>query len=194
MLSPGDVLSRVDSHLLRVLGEPFGRASVAFLGVPEIRILRFGPGADGIVSYVTLGTSGAPMSGATAVVEAAGPRAELTLSLRGVHNGVLRPLAVLASTPAAEGVVLAPGMSVDLGEPLWPGARFSSVLLDEPRGLVPDLSLGAGAAPVRFLPLVPLTAEEAAAKRVHGPEWLFELWHAQSIDLLDPERLAARLS
>lgn len=181
--------------MLAVLSEPSGRASVAFVGAPEMGVLRFGPDGDGVVSYVTLGASAAPMSGAVAdVVDPDGPRAELVLRVRGRHDEVLRPLAVLASTPVVEGLILSPGMSLDLGEPLWRGARFTSVLVDEPRGLLPDLSLPEGAQPVRFLPLVPLTIEEAAAKRVHGPERLFELWHAQSIDLLDPDRAAARLS
>ena len=33
---------------------------------------------------------------------------------------VLRPLAVLAASPQVEGVIVAPGASLDVGEPLWP--------------------------------------------------------------------------
>ena len=73
-----------------------------------------------------------------------GPRAELVLSVRAGladTDKVLRPLAVLAASPQVEGVVVAPGASLDVGEPLWPGAPFTSVLVAEPGGLVEDLEL-----------------------------------------------------
>ena len=38
-----------------------------------------------------------------------GPRAELVLSVSGPQDSVLRRLAVLAASPAVEGVVLVPG-------------------------------------------------------------------------------------
>lgn len=155
-------------------------------------MLRF-DGGD-VQTYVTVGCSALPMSGASAsVFDEDGPRAELLLSLRAAHDEVLLPMAVLASSPAVEGVVLTPGMSVEIGGPLWPGARFSSVLLDEPRGLVPDITIAGVLQPIRVLPVVPVTAEEAAAKKVHGPDWLFSRWHAEGVDLLAPDRPAARL-
>ena len=52
---------------------------------------------------------------------------------------MLRPLAVLAASPQVEGVVVAPGGSLDIGGPLWPGAPFPAVLVAEPGGLVEDL-------------------------------------------------------
>jgi hypothetical protein len=122
-----------------------------------------------------------------------GPRAELVLSVRGLHDTVLRRLAVLAASPAVEGVVLAPGSGLDLGEPLWDGSRFTAVLVGEPGGLVPDLPVGEGLQPVRFLPLLPMTPNEAAWKRVHGAAALEEAWLAGGIDLRDPERPEAPL-
>ena len=109
----------------------------------------------------------------------AGPRAELVLSVRAGladTDKVLRPLAVLAASPQVEGVVVAPGASLDVGEPLWPGAPFTSVLVAEPGGLVEDLELDAPLDPVRFLPLLPMTPNEAAWKRVHGAQALQERW------------------
>lgn len=189
-----DILAAVSARLVEVLGEPSGRASVAFVGAPEISVLRFGPDEDAVTTYVTVGCSALPMSGASAeVLDEDGPRAELVLSLRSPRDEVLRALAVLACSPVVEGVVLAPGMLLDLGGPLWPGARCSSVLLDEPRGLVPDIVIPAVPQPVRLLPALPLTSAEAAAKKVHGPDWLFDRWHAQSVDLLDPDRPAVLL-
>ena len=79
---------------------------------------------------------------------------------------MLRPLAVLAASPQVEGLVVAPGASLDVGGPLWPGAPFTSVLVAEPGGLVEDLELDAPMDPVRFLPLLPMTPNEAAWKRV----------------------------
>ncbi len=52
-----------------------------------------------------------------------------------------------------------PGLEV--GAPLWDRAPFQAVLVAEPGGLVPDLSLD-GDEPVRFLPLLPMTPGEAA--------------------------------
>jgi hypothetical protein len=128
---------------------------------------------------------------ATAVDPVRGPRAELLLSVRaGAVDtaGVLRPLAVLAASPQVEGVVVAPGNSLDVGEPLWPGAPFSAVLVGEGGGLVDDLVLAEPMDPVRFLPLLPMTANEAAWKRVRGAAALQERWLAAGTDLRDPLR------
>src|SRR5689334_14942186 len=99
-----------------------------------------------------------PMTDPSAeVVLTDGPRAELVLSVRGGRDSALRRLAVLAASPHVEGVVITSGAGLDLGEPLWDGARFTAVLVGEPGGLVPDLPIGAGQEPVRFLPLLPMT-------------------------------------
>ena len=107
---------------------------------------------------------------------------------------VLRPLAVLAASPQVEGVVVAPGASLDIGEPLWPGATFTSVLVAEPGGLVEDLELDAPLEPVRFLPLLPMTPNEAAWKRARGAEALQERWLRHGTDLRDPLREAVPLA
>jgi hypothetical protein len=125
-----------------------------------------------------------------------GPRAELILSVRaGLADTdlVLRALAVLAASPQVEGVVVAPGGSLDLGEPLWPGAPFSSVLVAEPGGLVADLELDAPLEPVRFLPLLPMTPNEAAWKRIKGAQELQERWLSHGTDLRDPRRQSVTL-
>ena len=101
------------------------------------------------------------------------------------------------STPctpvSVEGVVIAPGAGLDLGEPLWDDARFSAVLVAEPGGLVPDLELAPDLEPVRFLPLLPMTPSEAAWKRVHGAEALQEAWLREGTDLRDPDRAQVSL-
>ncbi|MQY16720.1 hypothetical protein SRB5_69220 [Streptomyces sp. RB5] len=186
-------------------GEPDARAAVTFLGADRIEVLRFlepggglGEGGGGktappLVRYVTLGMSAQPMTDPTATVAdpLRGPRAELVLTVRAGRadtDGVLRALAVLASTPQVEGLVVAPGASLDVGEPLWPGAGFTSVLVGEPGGLVEDLELDAPMEPVRFLPLLPMTPNEAAWKRVHGAAELEERWLRHGVDLRDPLR------
>ncbi|MEV7791591.1 suppressor of fused domain protein [Streptomyces sp. NPDC087512] len=195
-----DVLPLVEARLRTALGEPDARAAVTFLGTDRIEVLRFpagGPEGD-IVRYATLGMSAQPMSDPTAVLAdpVKGPRAELVLSVRaGVADTdkVLRPLAVLAASPQVEGVVVAPGASLDVGEPLWPGAPFTSVLVAEPGGLVEDLELDAPLDPVRFLPLLPMTPNEAAWKRVHGAQALQERWLTGGTDLRDPSRRSVPL-
>ncbi|WP_049573394.1 suppressor of fused domain protein [Streptomyces sp. SBT349] len=187
------VLARVEDRLRAVLGEPDARAAVTFLGTERIEVLRFpDPGAR-LVRYATLGMSGAPMADPTAPVAdpERGPRAELLLTLRSGRaptDAALRPLAVVAASPQVEGVVVAPGGSLDLGEPLWPGAPFTAVLIGEPDGTVPELVLPAPRDPVRYLPLLPMTGHEAAWQRAHGAAALSERWAHHGTDLADPTR------
>ena len=195
MPDPDSVLVGVEAHLVSVLGQDSGRAGVSFLGTERLDVLRFGPDDAGLVRYVTLGMSRAPMGDPGAeIVLADGPRAELVLSVTGLHDSVLRRLSVLAAAPSVEGVVVTPGAGLDLSEPLWDGARFTAVLIAEPGGLVPDLSIGDDVEPVRFLPVLPMTPNEAAWKRVHGAAALEERWLAQQLDLRDPARPEADLS
>lgn len=191
---PGyDVPALVEAHLGTVFGAASGRGSVTFVGAESVTVLRFGPDHEDVERYCSVGMSARPMADPldTAVDPVGGPRAELVLSVRGRRDGVLRGLAVLAASPAVEGVVVAPGASLDLGEPLWAGAGFFAVLVGSPGGLVPDLQLEAPYDDVRFLPLLPMTPAEAAWKRVHGAEALEERWLRDGVDLRDPHRKAA---
>lgn len=190
---PDSLLLLVEAHLLSVFGQDSGRAGVSFLGTERIDVLRFGPDPTGLVRYGSLGMSRHPMGDPGAeLVLSTGPRAELLLSVSRPQDTVLRRLAVLAASPAVEGVVIAPGAGLDLGEPLWDGARFTAVLVGEPGGLVPDLTLD-GEEPVRFLPLLPMTPSEAAWKRVHGAQALELRWLEAGTDLRDPGRAQAPL-
>ena len=192
-LDPDSVLLQVEAHLMAVLGQDSGRAGVSFLGAERIDVLRFGPDPEGLVRYVTLGMSRAPMGdpGAAVVLED-GPRAELLLSVQTLQDSVLRRLAVIAASPAVEGVVLEPGAGLDLGEPLWDGAPFTAVLVGDPGAFVPDVELpetdGTAHEPVRFLPLLPMTPNEAAWKRVHGAGALQTRWLEAGTDLRDARR------
>ncbi|MFR9724061.1 suppressor of fused domain protein [Streptomyces sp. MS19] len=191
------VLPLVEERLRAALGEPDARAAVTFLGTERVEVLRFTGG--GTVRYATLGMAAAPMADPAAVVAdpERGPRAELLLTFRAGAadtDRVLRPLAVLAASPVVEGVVVAPGASLDLGEPLWPGAPFTSVLVGDPGDPVPDLALPAPLDPVRFLPLLPMTPHETAWKRARGAEALRERWRAHGVDPRDPGRAGVPLS
>jgi len=189
-----DVVVRVEAHLVSHLGPSSGRAAVSFLGTDQVDVLRFGPDHDGLVRYATLGMSRHPMGDPGAdVVAHHGPRAELVLSLRGSQDTVLRRLAVLGASPSVEGVVVEAGAGLDLGEPLWDGARFTAVLVGEPGGLVPDIPLEDDES-VRVFPLLPMTPNEAAWKRVHGAAALQERWLAQGTDLREPGRREADLA
>lgn len=194
VVDPDSVLVAVEAHLLTVLGQDSGRAGVSFLGAERVDVLRFGPDPDATVRYCTLGMSRAPMGdpGASVVLEH-GPRAELLLTVRDLHDTVLRRLAALASSPSVEGLVVVPGASLDLGEPLWDDAPFHAVLVAEPGGHVPDLEVAEGEEPVRFLPLLPMTPNEAAWKRVHGAQALQQRWLDAGTDLRDPHRSSVRL-
>jgi hypothetical protein len=189
-----ELLAAVEARLISTFGEPDARAAVTFLGADRITVLRFVT-ADGLVRYATLGMSAAPMTDPAELVAdpVRGPRAELLLTVRGGRDEVLRPLATLAASPQVEGVIVAPGASLDLGAPLWTAAPFTSFLVAEPGGLVEDVPLPEPADPVRFLPLLPMTPNEAAHKRVHGAADLQERWLRHGTDLRDPQRRSVPL-
>jgi Suppressor of fused protein (SUFU) len=173
-------------------------ASVTFLGAEPIEVLRFHPGAAGVVHYVSLGCSRHPMVDPAAPVAdpQRGPRAEVVLRLRdpGPVSGLARSLAVVAATPAVDGVVLTPDALIDLGTPLWaqPSGRvpFTAVLLG--RSGIADLPLDPPCDPVRFLSATPITATEAAWVRLKGADAMREAWQSDGVDVLDVNRPAAQ--
>jgi len=186
------VLLAVEAVLVEHFGAVPARASVSFVGVDPIEVLRFEP-IPGERAYVSLGLARHPMTRADAAVQAVdGPRAELLLHLRDPADefaDVWRRLAVLAAAPAVEGVVYSPGMSVDLGEPLAAGSACTGVVLTEsPLGDVPT-----PAGPVTVLQAFPATSTELAWCRVRGAAALRERWDGQDVDALDLRRRAARL-
>jgi hypothetical protein len=174
-------------------------ASVTFLGVEPITVLRFGPdpraGLDGVVHYVSLGCARHPMTdpGAFAADPVRGPRAEVVVSLRSTAPtpGIARAVAILAATPAVDGVVLLPDALIDLGAAMWdqqPGhAPLSAVVLESSD--VPELTLPEPMDPVRFLRAVPITANEAAWIRLKGVDELRRTWEQDGTDTLDPLRV-----
>lgn len=188
----------VRTRLTQTLGGPIAEAGVTFLGARPLRIARIGPDPAGLVHYASIGTGEQPMHAPTAVVldPVRGPRAELLLSLSAARDEVLHTLAVLAATPQVEGLVLAAGTLLDLRRPLWPGSRFSGVLLAGSGCPVDDLDLAEaglpagsdGIEPVRFLPVLPITAAEAALARARGAQHLLDRWQATGTDLHDPDR------
>ena len=173
-------------------------ASVTFLGVERIDVLRFGPdhrdGFETVYHYVSLGCSRYPMSDGAAVVSdpVRGPRAEIALSLRvgAPADGLARSIAVVAATPAVEGVVLGAGALVDLSGPLWTAAPFTAVLLCTSE--IPDLALESPRDPVRFLSAVPVTQTEGAWVRLKGAEAMRQAWSYDRVDVLDPLRRAVQ--
>ena len=197
-----DPLAAVSGHLrahfasLGMDSEP-GIASVTFLGVERIDVLRFGPdlrrGLEGVFHHVTLGCSRYPMTDPSAPVAdpLLGPRAEVMLSLRSAHPnaGLARSLAVVAATPAVEGVVLRPDALVDLSGPLWDEAPFTAVLLGVSD--IGECELPAPREPVQFLSAVPITQTEGAWVRLKGAEAMRQAWTDDGVDVLDPLRPAS---
>lgn len=193
------VLDEVRAHLRAhferagIIGEP-DAASVTFLGTQSFDVLRFGPDGDGVAHYVSLGCSREPMTDPADVAAAEstgrGPRAEVVVALRGASpEGLARSVAVLAATPAVEGLVLTPDALVDLGTPLWRGAPFTAFLLG--RSDIDDVSLPAPYDPVAMLSAIPITATEAAWVRLKGAEAMRDAWRADGVDVLNPSRPAS---
>ncbi|GAB7068942.1 suppressor of fused domain protein [Mycobacterium hodleri] len=187
------VRARLTEHFARVGagGEP-AVASITFLGAESIDVLRFGPDADGTLHHVSLGCSRHAMLDPTAMVvdSASGPRAEVAVALRGsTPAGLARSIAVVAASPAVEGLVLVPDALVDLETPLWEGAPFTAVLLGP--GDVDDVELPAPFDPVRILSATPITPTEAAWVRLKGADAMREAWAVDGVDVRDPRRRAS---
>ena len=185
-------LDSVRAHLREHFGVQPDSASVTFLGIEPIQVLRFARGV--VVDYVSLGCSRHPMTDPAQVVvdPLRGPRAEVVLRLRnaGPMNGLARTMAVLAATPAVDGVVLVADALIDLGSRLWSGAPFTAVLLGPSD--IPDAMLPPPCDAVRFLSATPLTATEAAWVRLKGAEAMRQAWQLDEVDVLDPNRPAAQ--
>lgn len=168
-------------------------ASVTFLGAEPIEVLRFGPDDDGVYSHVSLGCSRHPMIDPMDMVvdDASGPRAEVMVSLRGpTPSGLARSIAIVAASPAVEGLILAPDALVDLEAPLWADAPFTAILLGSSD--IGDAVLPAPAAAVAVLSATPITATEAAWVRLKGAEAMREAWRADGVDVRDAGRPAAQ--
>ena len=187
-----DVLAAVEAALVDHFAHQPQRASVSFVGVDPIEVLRFEP-VPGERAYISLGMSRHPMTGAAELVQAAdGPRAELMLHLHDptdAHADVWRRVAVLAAAPAVEGVVHAPGMTLDLGEPLSADSSCTGVVITE--SPIADIATGAG--PVSVLQAVPATPTELAWCRVRGSAALRDRWAEAGVDLRDLTRRAVAL-
>jgi hypothetical protein len=158
------------------------RASVSFLGLDPIEVLRYPDGRTD--HYLSLGMSRHPMAdpGALLIAAESAPRAELLLSAAGRPDPLWRNLAVLAAAPAVEGAVYQVGNRVDLGEPLCPGSRCTGGVLTAAE-LQPIAVPGVAA--VHVLRVLPATQTELAWARVHGSEQLHQRWLTAGTDLTD---------
>ncbi|MET0451697.1 MAG: suppressor of fused domain protein [Mycobacterium sp.] len=188
-----DVRAGLREHFARtgIRDEP-AAASVTFLGAETIEVLRFGPSVGGVYHYVSLGCSRHPMLDPTSMVidSAGGPRAEIVVTQRGATpTGLVRSIAVVASTPAVEGLVLVPDALVDLETPLWEGAPFTAMLLGASD--IDDIELPAPYDPVVVLTATPITPTEAAWVRLKGADAMREAWRVDGVDVDDPRRRAA---
>ncbi len=188
-----DVPTAVESALVEHFGQPPQRASVSFVGVDPIEVLRFEP-IPGERAYVSSGMARYPMTGpAQTVVAEDGPRAELMLHVSDPtdrHADLWRRVALLAAAPVVEAVVHAPGRTLDLGESLVPGSACTGFLVtDSP---VADVATAAG--PVAILQLLPVTTNELAWARVHGSAALLERLRAPGVEVTDVTRAPVSLS
>ncbi|MEB3031330.1 suppressor of fused domain protein [[Mycobacterium] nativiensis] len=173
-------------------------ARLTFLGVEPIEVLRFGPGPDRMVHYVSVGCSRHPMGDPAQILADPlhGPRAEIVLRLRvsGSDAGLARTLAAVAAAPVVEGVVLAADALMDLGGPLWTrqsgAVPFTAMLLGDSD--IAEVELESPREPVRFFSATPITATEAAWVRLKGADAMREAWRADGVDVFDPDRPASQ--
>lgn len=186
------VLAAVESALVTHFAQSPQRASVSFVGVDPIEVLRF-EARTGEQVLVSLGMSRHPMTGADEASRSlTGPRAELLLHVRAASPGVdevWRSVAVLAAAPAVEGVVYRPGMTVDLGRALGAGATCTGGVLAESSVAPAELADGG----VAILQILPATPAELAWARGRGAAALRARWREAGCDLLDLGRRAVEL-
>jgi len=182
------VLKEVEVALVEALGVQPARASVSFVGVEPIEILRFDTGD--VVSYISLGMSRDPMTSADqSEVQTDGPRAELMLQARVREGEAWQRLAVLAAAPVVEGLVYRPGMTVDLGVAIVADSRCTGGVVVA--SALASIATSAGL--VDVMRVLPATANELAWARVRGSEALTERWDDYGADLLDLGRTEVRL-
>ena len=186
-----EVLSAVEAAYRQHFEVAPARASISFLGVEPIEVLRYGDGERD--HYLSLGMSRYPMTdpAATIVEEGVGPRAELLVTAVGVAEGLWRNLAILAAAPAVEGAVYTVGNRIDIGQPLCTGSRCTGGLIAA--GPLHPIPL-AGVSDVEVLALLPATSTELAWARIHGSDELRRLWEAAGTNLIDLGRDAVPLS
>ncbi|MEO6701085.1 MAG: suppressor of fused domain protein [Jatrophihabitantaceae bacterium] len=188
MTSPADPLASVEAAYLDHFPVIPTRASVTFVGVEPIEVLRFvlpaGSVSDVGIHYVSLGMSRYPMveASASTIDEHHAPRAELVISLHDGSDSIWRTLAVLAAAPAVESAVYAPGGRLHLPDGWAPGSRCAGAVLTT--GPLAPISLSSGS-DVQLLRLLPATATELAWAKVHGSDALIERWTMAGVDLAD---------
>ena len=186
-----DILDLVEAAYRQHFELAAARASVSFVGLDPIEILRYPDGYQD--HYLSLGMSRYPMADPSELVIAAesAPRAELLLSAAGRPELLWRKLAVLAAAPAVEGAVYQVGNRADLGEPLCSGSRCTGVVLTTAE--LQPIAVP-GVAEVQVIRVLPATQTELAWARVHGSEALRQRWLAAGTDLTDLMRDPVALS
>ncbi|MFW0790929.1 suppressor of fused domain protein [Gordonia sp. CPCC 205333] len=191
------VAELVTRHLASLSDAAPQRASVTFLGVEPIDVLRIPVDVDGQpqLVFATVGCSRHPMGDPTDLHAdpVRGPRAEIVVRMSPASPlpGLHKRLATVAAAPAVEGLILSVDALVDLGEPLWDGSSCTALLLASDE--IADLALPDPMDPVTFLRAVPITANEAAWVRLKGAAALRDAWTEAGIDVTDPARSGARL-
>jgi len=189
-----DVLGLVEAAYRQHFEVAPARASVSFVGVDAIEILRYADDTDDtpVEHFVSLGMSRYPMADPSDVVvdQSTAPRAELLITASGRPDDLWRKLAVMAAAPAVEGAVYSVGNRIDLGEPLAAGSRCTGGVLA--RSPLNPITVP-GTADVVVLKVIPATATELAWARVHGSEALIERWEQAHTDLANLARDPVRL-
>lgn len=197
--SAASVTEVVSAHLQQAFsGSQPQRASVTFLGLESIDVLRFIGGdrdGDDEVAYVSLGCSRHPMGEPDQMLvdPTVGPRGEVVVRMHASAPlpGLHRSVAMLAAAPAVEGLVLTADGLIDLGEPLWEGSNCTAVVLEA--DVIAPCPLPGGLEDVNFFRAIPITANEAAWVRLKGLDALRSAWTEAGIDVRDPVRAGATI-
>lgn len=191
-----DVLAAVEAALIDRFGPGPARASVSFLGVERVEVLRWRSGD--IAQLATLGAARHPMSGGESmhVDPVRGPRAEILVRVRDDNGSasaaLVRAMTVVAAAPSVESIVLRPDSTIDLGTTVMPGSRCTGFLIGASDAGEVDTGV-ADVEPVALLEAWPVTSNELAWARARGAAALRDQLVAEGVDVADLGRRSASL-
>lgn len=187
------IMSTHMSTLEKKFGHNHDQASITFVGVPAITVVRFS--SQRTLSYCTQGAlspeeniidDSMNINDMLAHQPAAEPQKTreyyctfTAIGAQETFQGFHRTLAIIAASAVVEGLEIRPHAIIDTGEPLWNGSVFTAFLIGDSESIDN----------VELTELIPITATEAAFIRVQGAEQLYAAWEESQLDYRNPYRV-----
>lgn len=183
----GAIVDAIEQHYARLWGAPNEARWFSF-GDHRIAIQKWAAQTDPhrVNMYATVGACMLPQWGYPST-----HRFEFFIGLFPAKDEVASVLANVAFFSVRKHVQIGPGHTITwIDEPLWPGTKMQSVLVDRPTGdIVPALQLGSeDDLHVEFLDVTLLYPSEVEFKKQHSLDALIEHWYRHNVNYTDPDR------